>query len=156
MLAVTRSLSRDYRDLKFKPFPEAEAEARTVAQLLGGDAVLRLGAEAREAELKSVQSPRVLDLATHGFFFPIRNSSRTNLVMPTCWLTARLAVLGATATRIGKIRWCVAASLCRRESRKANHECNCRGWRVDRLGSIATQFARNRSRHPKRVRFQLG
>ena len=67
-LAVTRSLSRDYRGLKFQPLPGAEAEARSVAKLLGDDGVLRLGAEAREAELKAVQSPRVLDLATHGFF----------------------------------------------------------------------------------------
>jgi CHAT domain-containing protein/tetratricopeptide (TPR) repeat protein len=77
-LAVTRSLSRDYRGLKFKPLPGAEAEARSVAKLLGGDAVLRLGPEAREAELKSVRSPRVLDLATHGFFLSDQEFSHTN------------------------------------------------------------------------------
>jgi CHAT domain-containing protein len=43
-------------------------EATNVAKLLGSDAVLRLGPDAREAELKAVQSPRVLHLATHGFF----------------------------------------------------------------------------------------
>ena len=42
-LAVTRSLSRDYRGLKFKPLPGAEAEARSVAKLLGGDARLAVG-----------------------------------------------------------------------------------------------------------------
>ena len=77
-LAVTRSLSRDYSGLKFPPLPGAEAEARSVAKLLGGDGVLRLGAEAREAELKSVQSPRVLDLATHGFFLSDQEFSHTN------------------------------------------------------------------------------
>ncbi len=77
-LAVTRSLSRDYRGLKFPPLPGAEAEARSVAKLLGGDGVLRLRAEAREAELKSVQSPRVLDLATHGFFLSDQEFSPTN------------------------------------------------------------------------------
>ncbi|HWX17457.1 MAG TPA: tetratricopeptide repeat protein [Chthoniobacterales bacterium] len=76
-LAVTRSLSRDYSGLKFPPLPGAEAEARSVAKLLGGDGVLRLGAEAREAELKSVQSPRVLDLATHGFFLSDQEFSHT-------------------------------------------------------------------------------
>ena len=77
-LAVTRSLSRDYRGLKFPPLPGAEAEARSVAKLLGDDGVLRLGVEAREAELKSVQSPRVLDLATHGFFLSDQEFSYTN------------------------------------------------------------------------------
>jgi CHAT domain-containing protein len=77
-LAVTRSFSRDYRGLKFPPLPGAEAEARSVAKLLGDDAVLRLGVEAREAELKSVQSPRVLDLATHGFFLSDQEFSHTN------------------------------------------------------------------------------
>jgi CHAT domain-containing protein len=77
-LAVTRSLSRDYRGLKFPPLPWAEAEAQSVAKLLGGDGVLRLGAEAREAELKSVQSPRVLDLATHGFFLSDQEFSHAN------------------------------------------------------------------------------
>jgi CHAT domain-containing protein len=77
-LAGTRSLSRDYHGLKFPPLPGAEAEARSVAKLLGGDSVLRLGMEAREAELKSVQSPRVLDLATHGFFLSDQEFSHTN------------------------------------------------------------------------------
>jgi CHAT domain-containing protein len=77
-LAVTRSLSRDYSGLKFPPLRGAEAEARSVAKLLGDDGVLRLGAEAREAELKSVQSPRVLDLATHGFFLSDQEFSHTN------------------------------------------------------------------------------
>jgi len=77
-LAVTRSLSRDYSGLKFPPLAGAEAEARSVAKLLGGDGVLRLCVEAREAELKSVQSPRVLDLATHGFFLSDQEFSPTN------------------------------------------------------------------------------
>jgi CHAT domain-containing protein len=76
--AATRSLSRDYRGLKFLPLPEAEVEARSVARLLGGDSVLRLGAEAREAELKAVVSPRVLHLATHGFFLSDQEFNRTN------------------------------------------------------------------------------
>jgi len=68
--SVVRSLTRDYDGIKFQPLPGAGAEARSVAKLLGDDAILYLGADAREAELKAVQSPRVLHLATHGFYFP--------------------------------------------------------------------------------------
>ena len=74
----TRSLSRDYRGLKFAPLPGAEAEARSMAGLLGADAVLRLGADAREADLKRAVSPRVLHLATHGFFLSDQEFKRTN------------------------------------------------------------------------------
>jgi hypothetical protein len=73
-----RSLSHDYGGLKFKPLPGAEAEARSVAKLLGNDTALRLGAEAREAELEAVQSPRVLHLATHGFFLSDQESKEAN------------------------------------------------------------------------------
>jgi CHAT domain-containing protein len=84
--AATRSLSRDYRGLKFNPLPGSGVEATNVAKLLGSDAVLRLGPEAREAELKAVASPRVLHLATHGFFlsdqeFKHTNSGRADLLV---------------------------------------------------------------------------
>ena len=67
-MPALRSLSRDYRGINFLPLPGAEAEARSVAKLVGGDCVLHVGPEAREAELKAAVSPRVLHLATHGFF----------------------------------------------------------------------------------------
>jgi CHAT domain-containing protein len=77
-MPALRSLSRDYRGVKFLPLPDAEAEARSVAKLLGGDCVLRVGPEAREAELKAAVSPRVLHLATHGFFLSDQDFKRTN------------------------------------------------------------------------------
>jgi CHAT domain-containing protein len=67
-MPLLRSLSRDYRGLRFKPLPGAEIEACRVAKMLGKDCVLLLDANAREAALKAVKSPRVLHLATHGFF----------------------------------------------------------------------------------------
>jgi CHAT domain-containing protein len=79
-----RSLSRDYRGIKFPPLPGAEAEARSVAKLLGGDCILRVGPDAREAELKAAVSPRVLHLATHGFFLSDQEFRRTNS-LPFGW-----------------------------------------------------------------------
>ncbi len=76
--AATKFLSRSFRGFKFTPLPSAADEARSVAKLLGGDAVLKLGAEAREAELKAVVSPRVLHLATHGFFLSDQEFKHTN------------------------------------------------------------------------------
>jgi CHAT domain-containing protein len=76
--AATRSLSRSYRGMTFTPLPGSGVEATNVAKLLGSDAVLRLGPEAREAELKAVASPRVLHLATHGFFLSDQEFKHTN------------------------------------------------------------------------------
>jgi CHAT domain-containing protein len=64
------SLSRASLGLRFEPIHGAETEAREVAALLGKDTDLKLGSEAREAVLKAARSPRVLHLATHGFFLP--------------------------------------------------------------------------------------
>jgi CHAT domain-containing protein len=77
-MPALRWLSRDYRGIIFPRLPGAEAEARNVAKLLGGDCVLRVGPDAREAELKAAVSPRVLHLATHGFFLSDQDFKRTN------------------------------------------------------------------------------
>jgi len=78
---ATRSLSRSFRSLKFKRLPGTADEARTSARLLGHECVLRLGAQARERELKSVRSPRVLHLATHGFFLSDQEFKHTNSML---------------------------------------------------------------------------
>ncbi|MBI5387043.1 MAG: CHAT domain-containing protein [Verrucomicrobia bacterium] len=67
-LPHSAALSRSFTGFKFAPLPGAGKEAQAVAGLLGKDCALRLGAQAREAELKKVVSPRVLHIATHGFF----------------------------------------------------------------------------------------
>jgi CHAT domain-containing protein/tetratricopeptide (TPR) repeat protein len=73
-----RSLSQSYRGFSFPPLPGSENEARAAARLLGTNSVLRLGREASEAALKGVVSPRVLHLATHGFFLSDQEFKRTN------------------------------------------------------------------------------
>src|SRR5437870_7850072 len=67
------------------PLPGSEEEAKSVADLLAGDCVLRLGKEAREAELKAVRSPRVLHLATHGFFLSDQEFRHTNSLSANPW-----------------------------------------------------------------------
>jgi CHAT domain-containing protein/tetratricopeptide (TPR) repeat protein len=73
-----RLLSRDYHGLKFQALPGAEAEAQSIAKLLGDGTILKLGRDAREAELKATVSPRVLLLATHGFFLSDQDLAVTN------------------------------------------------------------------------------
>lgn len=62
--------SRDF-GMRFDPLPGTAVEARRIPQLLGGgkDTVLT-GMEATERAVLSAKRPRVLHLATHGFFLP--------------------------------------------------------------------------------------
>jgi CHAT domain-containing protein len=72
--AASPSSNRDYHGLRFEPLPGAEAEARSVAKLLGTNCILLLGPEAREAALEAMTSPHVLHIATHGFFLSEQDS----------------------------------------------------------------------------------
>jgi tetratricopeptide (TPR) repeat protein len=61
---------RDLQSIIFDPLPGTAAEA-AVLEEQGGKAVkVFLGPKATETELSQVSSPRVLHLATHGFFLP--------------------------------------------------------------------------------------
>jgi CHAT domain-containing protein/tetratricopeptide (TPR) repeat protein len=60
--------SADLRGLTFASLPATRVEAKAVADLLGPNAQLFLGAEAVEEALQRSPSPRYVHLATHGFF----------------------------------------------------------------------------------------
>jgi len=60
--------SADLRGMQFNPLPGSRAEAQAIQRQLGANARLRLGAEALEDALRTQQPPRILHLATHGFF----------------------------------------------------------------------------------------
>ena len=66
--AGRQSRDLDPRALHFEPLPGTRAEGEHVAEMLG----VRpwLGEDALEAPLKGCHSPRILHLATHGFFLP--------------------------------------------------------------------------------------
>jgi CHAT domain-containing protein len=61
--------SRDLRGKKWAPLPGTAEEADALVALLGQVQVLR-GTHATEAALKKVAGPRILHVATHGFFLP--------------------------------------------------------------------------------------
>jgi CHAT domain-containing protein len=63
--------SRDLRGRRWQPLPGTAEEADALVALFGRDKVVLLrGARATEAALKKVAAPRILHIATHGFFLP--------------------------------------------------------------------------------------
>jgi CHAT domain-containing protein/Tfp pilus assembly protein PilF len=65
--------SAEMASLSFKKLDFAEREGRAVARKLAG-AQLLLGTEATEGALEALRSPRILHIATHGFFLPDQRS----------------------------------------------------------------------------------
>ena len=61
------SRSTDFTQFKYSPLPATAIEAREIAKVLSGAEVLT-EANATESALKKFTRPRVLHLATHGFF----------------------------------------------------------------------------------------
>ena len=59
--------SSDIARLQFRPLPGTAEEANAIAPKLPG-ATLLTGTQATENALKQVQAPRILHIATHGFF----------------------------------------------------------------------------------------
>lgn len=55
--------------LSLKPLPGTEREGRAIQSLVGEEGVLLTGAEASKSALFGMKNPKVLHLATHGFFF---------------------------------------------------------------------------------------
>jgi CHAT domain-containing protein len=62
-----RERSRDFAGVKFDPLPGTAAEAQLLKQIIP-DARALTGQQATETALKQVKGPRILHIATHGFF----------------------------------------------------------------------------------------
>jgi len=60
--------SSEFGELRFQPLPGTRKEAEAIEKALGVRALT--GNRATEAALKRAQGPRVLHVATHGFFLP--------------------------------------------------------------------------------------
>lgn len=63
--------SADLKDAKFNALPGTAGEAKALADILT-DVKVFTGTQATEAALKQVSGPRILHVATHGFFLPDR------------------------------------------------------------------------------------
>ena len=70
--------SRSFTGATFQPLAGSAREAQSVASLLGTNCTLLTGPDARETALRAVVSPRVLHLATHGFYLKDQEFQRTN------------------------------------------------------------------------------
>src|SRR5439155_20491234 len=64
-----RSLEmRDLQNISLPPLAGTVAEAAALAKRFGSSAKVFLGPNATKAELRQINSPHILHLATHGFF----------------------------------------------------------------------------------------
>ena len=64
---------RDFENMSLAALPGTDKECaglKAQARASGKPIQVFLGAEATEAQLREVNSPRILHLATHGFFLP--------------------------------------------------------------------------------------
>lgn len=86
-----RTLSELLRKASFAPLPATEREAKTIGGLLGNQTQVFLGEAANQQNLQRLESPRVLHLATHGFFLNAPD-------IPNPFLRVGIALSGARAS----------------------------------------------------------
>jgi CHAT domain-containing protein/Tfp pilus assembly protein PilF len=72
--SVPAPRSVDFASLELEPLPATGEEARAISAIVPNASILS-GAAATESALKQVRSPRILHVATHGFFLPDQRPS---------------------------------------------------------------------------------
>ena len=70
MVALRSIEMRDLQSISLPPLPGTAAEAAALQKRFGSSAKVFLGPNATKEELRQVNSPHILHLATHGFFLP--------------------------------------------------------------------------------------
>lgn len=91
-ITVARELSGTY----FAPLRGTAAEAAAVRQFVP-EAEVVTGGDASEAELKSVKAPRILHIATHGFFLTDEGDTAAARIDRNPLLRSGVALAGANA-----------------------------------------------------------
>jgi tetratricopeptide (TPR) repeat protein len=72
-VAMRSAEMRDLENISLRPLPGTEGEASELEKRSRESTRVFIGSKATEAQLRQVQSPSVLHLATHGFFLPEAN-----------------------------------------------------------------------------------
>ena len=96
-LAANPTRATNLTDLTKQPYPPLEAtrpEATRIAKLLNTQPLL--GTEATETAIKQTKSPKILHIATHGFFLPTPATAKTNPL-----LTSGLVLAGVQLGKSG-------------------------------------------------------
>ena len=73
------SRSVDFSSMRWSSLPATGKEAEALEKIVAGATVYR-GAEATEERMKALRSPKILHVATHGFFLKPTENKRANLV----------------------------------------------------------------------------
>jgi CHAT domain-containing protein/lipopolysaccharide biosynthesis regulator YciM len=101
-VSAVRSVELDRSGLSFRPLPGALREGQQIARLLGVAANDLLVADAaKEETFKRLHGPRVLHVATHGFFLRDQAVRVTGALPENPLLRSGLALAGANARRSG-------------------------------------------------------
>jgi len=104
--AAIRSAELDRSELRFRPLLDTALEVQALQTLMKlSDSNVLMGAQASETRLKQLRAPRILHIATHGFFLQdqdLQGSSTTLPVRENPLLRSGLALAGANQRRSGK------------------------------------------------------
>jgi CHAT domain-containing protein/Tfp pilus assembly protein PilF len=93
LIRRSRTSAKDLSTVYFTPLGATAEEARAIKTLFP-DAALFTGSRARKATLQRLEAPRMLHIASHGFFLQDPGANRRNPL-----LRAGLALAGANLTR---------------------------------------------------------
>lgn len=85
--------SINFLNVSFNPLPGTAGEAKAISMVIPGVKVLT-EAQATEAAIKQVKTPRILHVATHGFFLPAQQPQRVEETRGIELITSSLSTVG--------------------------------------------------------------